>query len=305
MASSGPLEGSTLSVAVDAVAESSSETKAFHTNFTGVLMLADKTHSLTLNQAAEEVGVHYMTIYRHVRTGRLLARRTPAGWVVERHDLESYLRHGADVSMERRQAQVEDRLIAGDDVGVWSLIEANLGAGMDAGGVLARLIVPSMRSIGQRWQMGELTILDEHLASAATSVIIARLGPHISRIPITKGVVIVGTLEGDTHALAATVLSDLLRAAGFDSIDLGANTPAASFAEQTELSDPTAVLLSIQQAPPPDAQATLHETVKAIRAASKTAHIAVGGPGTVDLDAASIGTDSVLNDVDEFIATIS
>ena len=44
---------------------------------------------LTLQQAADKLGVHYMTVYRYVRTGKLPATRVGGGWQVDPDDLAS------------------------------------------------------------------------------------------------------------------------------------------------------------------------------------------------------------------------
>ena len=42
---------------------------------------------LTLLQAADKLGVHYMTVYRYVRTGKLPATRVGGAWQVDPDDL--------------------------------------------------------------------------------------------------------------------------------------------------------------------------------------------------------------------------
>ena len=37
---------------------------------------------VTLHEAAKRLGVHYMTAYRYVRTGRLPAERDGAHWLI-------------------------------------------------------------------------------------------------------------------------------------------------------------------------------------------------------------------------------
>ena len=49
---------------------------------------------LTLQQAADELGVHYMTAYRYVRTGRLPARRVASGWRIAPSDLAAIVAAG-------------------------------------------------------------------------------------------------------------------------------------------------------------------------------------------------------------------
>ena len=43
--------------------------------------------TISLGEAAERLGVHYMTAYRYVRTGRLPATRVGGQWVVDPRDL--------------------------------------------------------------------------------------------------------------------------------------------------------------------------------------------------------------------------
>ena len=46
-----------------------------------------RERDLTLQEAADLLGVHYMTAYRYVRTGRLPGTRVKAHWRVRHADL--------------------------------------------------------------------------------------------------------------------------------------------------------------------------------------------------------------------------
>ena len=41
------------------------------------------------------------------------------------------------------------------------------------------LLTPALRSVGDRWESGEITVADEHVASAITLRLIGRLGPAV------------------------------------------------------------------------------------------------------------------------------
>ena len=60
--------------------------------------------TVSLPEAAELLGVHYMTAYRYVRTGRLEARVVRGVWQVERRAIELFLRSPAQkrAAPERR-----------------------------------------------------------------------------------------------------------------------------------------------------------------------------------------------------------
>ncbi len=190
---------------------------------------------ITLQEAAQRLGVHYMTAYRYVRTGRLAAKREGARWIVDAADVEQLraptLRPRRGQARVEARSRLEDRLVAGDEAGAWAVVEAGLASGMDAADVHLDLLVPALRSIGDGWEAGRLTIADEHRASAVAGRVIGRLGPRFARRGRKRGTVLVGAPANEEHALPSAILSDLLRGAGFEVIDLGADTPAESFAE--------------------------------------------------------------------------
>jgi len=197
----------------------------------------DEPREIGLRDAAERLEVHYMTAYRYVRSGRLPARKDGGEWRVLEEDL-ARLTSGTDAdtpvaagpaSRARQRAGLEARLVAGDEAGAWGVCDAALNAGASPSKVLLELLAPSLASIGSRWAAGELTIAHEHQATAVASRIIGRLGPRFARRGRKRGTVIVGAAAGDRHALAPAILADLLRGAGFDVLDLGADTPAESF----------------------------------------------------------------------------
>jgi excisionase family DNA binding protein len=193
--------------------------------------------ALTLQEAADELGVHYMTAYRYVRLGRLPATREGAEWRVQPADvrkLKSAPRprsHRKEESTQAAQAGLEARMVAGDRAGAWGVLESRLAMGSDPAGVLTDLIVPALRSIGDRWKAGELSIAEEHRASAVAFRLIGRLGLQFSRKGKRRGTVVLAAPEGDLHTLPVAITADLFRWQGFEAVELGANSPAESIAE--------------------------------------------------------------------------
>ena len=107
---------------------------------------------LTLPEAAEELGVHYMTVYRYVRTGRLPAKRVEAWQIDRRPQARAATRAGGRRRRPTGPApsvpRLEARLIAGDEGGAWTLLEAALASGTTPEDLLLELIGPTL--VGHR-----------------------------------------------------------------------------------------------------------------------------------------------------------
>ncbi len=192
---------------------------------------------LTLNEVADRLGVHYMTAYRYVRLGQLPARKVGTSWKVAVADLSSFQQQkvsesspGLSRSSSNWAARLESRLIEGDQAGAWKVIEAAMTAGAEPLEVYTDMVIPALESIGDRWERGDLSVADEHVASAVATRLIGRLGPRFARRGRKKGTVVVAGPPGERHSLGLSMAADALRGEGYEVIDLGPDTPLESLA---------------------------------------------------------------------------
>ena len=263
--------------------------------------------TVTLRDAAERLGVHYMTVYRYVRLGRLPARKVGGVWEVEVADL-SGLRHGLDRNLKPRRPaawakRLESRLVVGDEAGAWGVVESALTSGSDPAEVYTKLLGPALRSIGEGWAKGDLTVAEEHLASAVALRVIGRLGPRFARPGRPSGRVIVTTAPGERHAIPGAMLADLLRGAGFEATDLGADVPAEELGGAIRASDQLVAVCIAATSPGTD---------RAIKRSIKAAHSAadvpvlLGGGGVESADHASaLGADHLARSMPEAVVWLT
>lgn len=271
-------------------------------------MVTDETH-IGLREAAERLGVHYMTVYRYVRIGQLPAERQGATWRVAIEDLDRL--HLPDpgpsrsrASRRKRPTWLLDRLVAGDEAGAWLIVEEALASGNSASEIYVNVLVPALRAIGEQWADGRLSIAAEHRASAVATRLVGRLGPMFARRGLSRGTVVLGAPPDDLHALPSAIVADLLRGRGFDVLDLGANTPVSSFVESArEASRLVAVIVG---ATSNDSVARLSEIAVALRNAGIGAPIYFGGRAVPSESIArGLGADGWSgHDADAVIATV-
>lgn len=252
------------------------------------------THTVSLREAAETLGVHYMTAYRYVRKGKLPAVKVDNEYRVEPADVAA-LRDptiGPKPSTELLQA----RLVASDEPGAWMIIETALDSGLPPARIYTDLLIPSINRIGIVHGANMDSVHKVHQATAVTTRLMARLGPLFRRRGSAKARVLIGAVANDTHALAPAMMADLLRCARFDVIDLGADTPADSFARAVADNPGIGVVALTSTSAGNDDE--IVTTIRTIRSEAPVP-ILLGGRGVVSTDhARSLGADGWAEDLD-------
>ena len=251
--------------------------------------------TLSLRQAADVLGVHYMTAYRYVRTGKLPAYKQGNEYRVLRPDLEAM--SDPNFTPPHARALLQSRLVAADEPGAWQILEMALGSGVSPDEVYTDLLIPSINAIGIEYGGEMETVHLVHQATSVTTRLMARLGPLFRRRGTAKARVLIGAVEHDAHALAPAMMADLLRSARFDVIDLGANTPAETFVGAVlTISDVAVVALTATSG---GNETTVAETIRAIKAARRLP-VLVGGSGIETRHkAADLGADGWANSLGE------
>lgn len=253
---------------------------------------------VSLREAAARLGVHYMTAYRHVRTGRLPARLEDGQWRVRAADLDHAL-HPTSGSSRRRgidgaRGRLLDRLLAGDEPGAWSLLEEAIVGGLDPVGAHLELLVPAMTAVGDGWARGAVTIDQEHRAAAVAGRLVGRLGPRFHRPGRNRGGVVLAGAPGDHHTLPVAIAADVVRAARFAVVDLGAAVPPADLARAAANTDQLravgicASISGIEEA--------IAESVAAVHDVLPAVPVYVGGAGVGPTIPSRVGADGYAAD---------
>ncbi len=240
------------------------------------------TDTITLREAAEELGVHYMTAYRYVRLGRLEAQQVGGHWFVRRGDLarigeaaEPGGRRGGP-SWARYRERLLPRLLDGDEAGAWATIESAIAAGAAPERVYLDVLAPCLHEIGSLWHRGTIDVADEHRAAAVATRIVGRMGPRFAHRGRRRAGVVIGGAPGDPHALPVAILADVLRGARFRVVDLGANTPPSAFVKACSATDDIrAVGVSVSTNGARDGAAS---AIAAVHTAKPGLMIMAGGP---------------------------
>ncbi len=183
-------------------------------------------------------------------------------------------------------------------------LELVRSAARDAGLAAAvNLLAEVQQKVGDLWQHNELTVADEHAATAIVDLALAAACFEAERRPhAPHGTVVVACAEEEWHVMPARMFAEQLRAAGWDVVFLGASTPAEHLQRFVAAEAPTAVALSCT------VPLYLHGARRTI-SASHAAGVPVlaGGAafGTAPNRAAAIGGDAWASTLDGAVAALS
>lgn len=240
---------------------------------------------LNLKQVAATLGVHYMTAYRYVRTGRLHATKLGTAWVVHPDSLADF--RAADQAVRAAigsaggptrgevpwATRLATALVKGDETAAWRVIEQALASGHSPADCYLKILTGALLEISDPTVSGDSSA--EFIATATATRLAARLGGRFRRPGRSRGTVVFGAPVGERHTLPIAIVADLVRMEGFTCLELGANVPAGAFADAaTRARRLVAVGIGVTTA---TNIAALQTTIAAVRAVAPTVPVLLGG----------------------------
>ncbi|XYH92441.1 B12-binding domain-containing protein [Sorangium sp. So ce1128] len=119
-------------------------------------------------------------------------------------------------AVEGRDAEVRlftAAILTGNYAAARSLLHAAFGNGL--GHVYDRIVVPALAEVGERWYRNQITVADEHLASAVAQAAVASLYPLV-QWPAGGGPrAVVGCADPELHTFGARMVADILALDGW------------------------------------------------------------------------------------------
>lgn len=143
-------------------------------------------------------------------------------------------------------AEYLDAILMGhSNVAADLLMRAIDDEGVELHEVYHSVISPAQRALGRMWESGEISVAEEHLATATTQVVMAHLSQTVLRTPHEADRVLVAVcVEDDLHEVGLRMVADCFAIAGWETHYLGANTPTCGVLEVLRLRNARALAIS-------------------------------------------------------------
>ncbi|MGI9008209.1 MAG: B12-binding domain-containing protein [Streptosporangiaceae bacterium] len=238
---------------------------------------------MRLNEAADQLGVHYQTAYGWVRSGQLPARKIRRGYEVSEADVRALAEQraagrapAAHIKVRDWAAQADrlyDAIVDGQETQARRATE-RLAGHISITDLCDRVIAPALRKIGDGWQAGLISIAREHRATAICERLIAMHATAPAGRP--RGVAVVATPPGERHGLPALMAAACLRENRWQVHHLAADLPAAEISALAAQVGADLVVLSTTGH---DSAEVARQVADRVHAAAPAATVLIGHPG--------------------------
>lgn len=136
-------------------------------------------------------------------------------------------------------------LLAGQRVAALNVAREALREGSLPRQVYVDVIQEAMYEVGRRWERNEIGVAQEHMATAITQFVLARMYQEMLTVPPTRGRIVLTGVEGEEHQVGLSMLADVLEVNGFEVRFLGTNLPRQSVVDVVRTLTPVVLGVSV------------------------------------------------------------
>lgn len=183
--------------------------------------------------------------------------------------------------------------------GVWKFEEEDvvaaanevLDGGFDAYDAIMNGLAKGMEEAGRLWEEEEYFVPELLLCADALYAGLDILRPHVKMEDQakSKGVVVIGTVQGDVHDIGKNLVKMMFEVAGFDVHDLGKDVELEKFVEEQLKTNAELVCLSAMMT---TSMLGMERVIKMIRDKNPNVRIMIGGAPVTKEVVSKFGADA-------------
>ncbi|MFX0188589.1 MAG: B12-binding domain-containing protein [Candidatus Hodarchaeota archaeon] len=190
--------------------------------------------------------------------------------------------------------RIKNSVVEGDSQKTIDFVNEALNIGLDYKDILNGAIIKGAIEVGELYEQEKYFLADMLMTGDAINAAIDLLkNSFIEVSAISKGDILIGTVEGDIHDIGKCLVVSLLKGQGFNVIDLGSDVPPEEFVQKAKEIKPDIIGLSGLLTM---SISKMHETILLLKKENISSKIIIGG-GIVSKDScAMIGADDCAKD---------
>jgi 5-methyltetrahydrofolate--homocysteine methyltransferase len=192
--------------------------------------------------------------------------------------------------------RIKSAVLDGDMEISAQLTKAALSQGVGAQDILNKALTPAMSIVGDEYEKGDRYVPEMLISAEAMKCALGELRPLLAEAGVKpRGVIVIGTVEGDLHDIGKDLVAMMLEGAGLEVINLGVEITAEAFVQAVREHNPNILAMSALLT-----TTMIHapEVIKALEEAGLRDHVKVivGGAPVTQEYANEIGADGYAPD---------
>ena len=192
-------------------------------------------------------------------------------------------------------------IVKGDAQEAMEVARKGLGEGVDPIELMNRGFIPGINKVGELFGSGRLFLPELVMSANAMERVTELINESLpSEHEQTRGRVVIATVEGDVHDIGKTIVVSLLKANGFEVMDLGRDVSVARLIEEADKFNADIIGTSALLTTTMGAQKQLEEELKSAGLKDRFKTM-VGGAPVTQRWAKRIGADAFAEDAIEAV----
>lgn len=156
-------------------------------------------------------------------------------------DLRAHVLAG---NIKKLAPELKSAAMAGDESTALNILRSAMAAKPDLLAIFEEVVFPPLREIGAEWEVGTITVDEEHLASQTIRTALTRLQPEIHDESQHGRLAVFGCFEEELHDIGLLCASIYLASRGWKTHFLGQMTPTRSLLNAIRKQRPHLVVIS-------------------------------------------------------------
>lgn len=139
----------------------------------------------------------------------------------------------------------ESALLAGDRHTARALLGRFLDQGHSLVDAEMHMIQPALYTIGEKWQDNQVTVAQEHLATAIAQSLMSEVLATCEAPPPNGRSIVLACVQGNSHSVGLQMVADAFQLSGWEVQFLGADVPTSALIEHLKQCKPNLLGLSV------------------------------------------------------------
>jgi len=187
---------------------------------------------------------------------------------------------------------------------VTELVEEALETGVDPKVIVIDGLTRAMEIVGEKFEREEYLIPDMLASAECVGIAMDIMSPHLLKAGVkSKGKFVIATVAGDLHDIGKNIVSIMIKGAGYEVVDLGADVPTTAIVKAVKENKAPFLGLSALLT---TTMRVMQEVIDKLKEEGlrDTVKVLIGGAPTSKAFANQIGADAHCKDAFEAIDVI-